>query len=664
MRDRRPAVGRKGRATGEPDASAYRIETRRLESGPVGRALAHPDHPATELARSILEGRDRGDGWIVLHDTGGTWYPGRVAVDIRAEDRPEGPPALRVDTAVVESTAETADLRAHLNELNVQACGWWWWFDPASHRVTCSMTVRADARAWWWPSILHGLMPLYATAIESMADCLADRHGGVVRVAEHPVRGARPEVDGFITGIRESPKAGPREMRASVDLWLSTLDLSRLHHALQALGHDDVQVDWPLRAVVHDTAQQPRVVLRRHWHATLGWGWQLATLSGILANGAGSTADLHRVASLMNARQHGEADVHDRLGGWVAFEEIGLVHLTFVPALEIERVIDSAEDTAGNVAALMMDVETRRSDLAALFELARPSLEGPLTMFDVPEDETDDALRMSNLRAGPIGWPYLDQRVQRRVLDGWNGEDPPGEEDADTWLLPRHVIIASFGVFNPMGPTVSSLEAAFVPGDGDGGHWSLFWLLRHPSSPAITYLGSAPDPDGLQAIIVDSLAATDPDRSVLGSGPHWLDIHRLDAAVLEGARRFARAQPDTDWRTEALSLVVHSSDPWAQILQGVSGEELDWPTDLDDVEGWLQAITDPDVIAGHQLFLRSAWAGAVALSTSSREVADAAQAATTAQAAANALMAVARARAMADFELRARVPPIVKHPAS
>jgi hypothetical protein len=330
-----------------------------------------------------------------------------------------------------------------------------------------------------------------------------------------------------------------------------------------------------------------------------------------------------------------------------------------VPAVEIAKVVDVAESTAGHVAALMMDIGTRMDDCAKLEATAQPSRSGPLVMFEISEELASSELKMVNLKVGPIGWPYLDQRVQHRVLGGWRGSpDPSSEDNADCWLLPRHVIICSFGIFNPMGPTVNSLEAAFVkPFDGDP-YWDLYWLLRHPLSPQLTHLGSASLDEGLDALITASLAETDPNSSVFGSGPDWLDIFSHDEAVLDGARRFAAGKPDTDWRLEAMALIVHSSDPWQRITSGVSGEEFDWPAEVEPIDGWLHAVTKPDVIAGHQLFLRSAWEGATAYMDSRWEDSEAAQAAT------DVMSKIAHARALADYEFRDREDPFVKHPRS
>jgi hypothetical protein len=356
----------------------------------------------------------------------------------------------------------------------------------------------------------------------------------------------------------------------------------------------------------------------------------------------------------MNMQQHAEAVGHNRFGGWVVIPPHGLTHLSFIPATVIAKVIDVAGPTAGHVAALMMDLQTRMKDLDNLVATSHPSLEGPLTMFNLTEEMADTELSMAHLKVGAVGWPYFEPRVQQRFQEGWRGGAvQDGEDEAELWLLPRHMPICSFGIFNPVGPTVSSLELSYVvPKEGDA-TWYLYSVLRHPFSPQITYLGAAPTREDIDRLIIKALSETDPATGVFGSGPDWLDIFSNKEAVVEGARQFALRTPDTDWRLRATALLVRGSTPWARVTEGIKGDEFDWPQEVGAVEGWLNAVTHPDVIAGHQLFLRSAWEGAKAF-LRSPESPQAAQTAMTAG------VAAGGARATADYEFRKREGPWVK----
>ena len=79
----------------------------------------------------------------------------------------------------------------------------------------------------------------------------------------------------------------------------------------------------------------------------------------------------------MNMQQHAEAVGRNRFGGWAVIPPHGLTHLSFIPATADREVIDVAGSTAGQVAALMMDLQTRMNDLDDAVATTHPSLEGP-----------------------------------------------------------------------------------------------------------------------------------------------------------------------------------------------------------------------------------------------------------------------------------------------
>jgi hypothetical protein len=582
--------------TYDSEGRSYTIETRRLRVGPVGSALAADDIPAEQLAENIARALDQDDGWIHREGASWFWHPSRLAVELRCQRDPIGDPSLYIDTVVIDDADGTLGLFQWLNDLNVHSAGWWWWFDPTARTVHCSSSCAVRPMEWWWPSILLGVLPYVATVTESMADGLARVSNGTVHSFAHPGRGVRTSVDGWILGVR----LGPREPTASLDLWLSDLELDRLDAALgvlcNGLAH---RVQRPFEARIFDENNEPRVVLRRHWHPEVGWGWQLATFAGLTTDAdLAGVDDLGRVASCLNAVQ--ATDRLNRFGGWTSVSDLGLVHLTFIPAFEIEKLIVDAGPTIGDVAALMIDVGTRMRDVARALELADP----PQIRHCLVGDEAVAQLPLINWKAGPIGWSYMDQEPD--CASASTPETGPENE----WLAPRHLLICSFGIFNPMGPTVSSLEAAFTARRGVEAYWRLFWVMRHPSAPEIEQLGAAPTPEALAELVIEALEVA--EQGVFGSGPEWLDIHAMHDAVLAGAQRFAQVQSDVQWRAEADALVWYAHNPWARVSEHQPPVESAWPPEADSTECWIQAITDREVISGHQLYLRSAWEGAKA----------------------------------------------------
>lgn len=209
---------------------------------------------------------------------------------------------------------------------------------------------------------------------------------------------------------------------------------------------------------------------------------------------------------------------------------------------------------------------------------------------------------------GIIGWSYVEPGGQSPEIapteDAWTDQVP-----LQDWTLPRQDIVCSWGIFNPMGPTVGSLEIAWSAAI-DGLVCSLYHVLRHPHRPQIQLLGSV-TVDALPEFIEECLGATGPE--LLGSGPEWVDIFAFEEHVLAGLRAFAGSRTDEDWLSEAKRLTHFALYPWLR-LDGEEPPADAWPEGLPlaPVDAWVEAITNPVVVLGHGMFLRSAWEGAKA----------------------------------------------------
>ena len=591
-----PAAG--GAVTAE---DTYSITTLRPEGGAVGRALAAGDRRAEATVEALLAKMDAGEGWTWRDGEQLWWYPSRLRVLLTFREASSDLPAtVRADIRVVTGAVMSPELLALLSDLNVHAAGWWWWLAPDHRDIYCSITCVSEPQTWWWPAVMFDALPYAVTVAESMADVLAEVSHGRVCVEAHPQRGLRPSPDGWILGCR----LGPRDLSASLDLWFFDAELARMDRALSLicgpLGHE---VFRPLEARVHDELGEPRVLLRRQWHPQHGWGWQLATVTGLVASRAENAAALREVAARLNTEQSLEDPQVNRFGGWSYVEGAGLVHLSFLPASILDQIVHAASTSIGDVAALMLDVRTRLKDGHQAGQVSLP----PDVSQEPVGEALLDALSEVGWRAGPVGWSYLDP-------DGIAPTEPsagPEPRWADTaplplWTVPRHLPICSFGTFNPAGPTVSSLEVA-LSGDAEL-PYCLFFVMRHPHAPEVRRLGEARDGEELEELVSDALAETDPEQRLCGA-IEWLDIFSMRAAVLDGVRRFAAAQEDADWRGEAQFLLASPLNPWAR---GAGGSQRAQVTSdgSDPIDGWINALTSPAVIAGQQLFLRSAWEGA------------------------------------------------------
>ncbi len=586
----------------------YKIRTRRLQGGAVAQALAVESGRAEAVALALLEEMDAGDGWTWRDDEDLWWYPSRLAVRLTCPDGSDAPEFVRADVHVVTDGSATPELLAWLNDLNAQATGWWWWATPDDLDVYCSIKCVAEPTDWWWPLVLFDTLPLAVTVAESMADELARAALGRVCVQEHPERGVRQSVDGWIGCCR----LGPRDVSASLDLWFFDAELARMDNALGLIcGSLPHELFRPLTALVSDDGGDPRVGLRRHWHPQQGFGWQLAAVTGLVASSPEGVTSLRHAAARLNTEQALDESPINRFGGWVYVEGAGLVHLTFIPAFSVDKISFGAASSVGDAAALMLDAGVRFEDVQHAHDRPRPA---DVRMEPVTELVLK-ALREVGWRAGPLGWSYLDH-------DGAPPTEPIEGKDqlwTDTaslpyWTVPRHQLVCSFGTFNPAGPTVSSLEVAILMTADEDEAYSLYFVMRHPHLPEIRWLGDASSRDGLAQLVSDSLAETDPDSAICGA-VEWLDIFDMPEAVLNGVRRYAASRDGTELRETAHLLLKSPIYPWSRLGTGggspdSAGEPSSESDEADPLDLWLGALTDRIVIAGIQLFMRSAWEGA------------------------------------------------------
>jgi hypothetical protein len=255
----------------------------------------------------------------------------------------------------------------------------------------------------------------------------------------------------------------------------------------------------------------------------------------------------------------------------------------------------------------MMDVPQRYADLDRISGVLE---ESALTPQPVPED-TASLLHSMSYRFGPIGWSYEiggspapTSSLPDSSPDSWAADQPD-----PAWNVPKHLPICGFGIFNPMGPTVSSLEVSLQDG-ATGLQFALFHVMRHPHSPAVTLLGTVDDASDLGALIRESLAARSPD-SVLGGGPEWVEIWAHEQDVIAGMTAFAESDEESDLGHEANRLVQFALTPWARVSGDAVDDDAELDPELDPVEAWLAAITDYVVVTGERLFMRSAWEGAL-----------------------------------------------------
>ena len=613
------------------------FNTARPTHGLIGSVFADDGLIASNFLSSISQFLDQEDGWVLHSENSFSWYPHRLAVHVvvKADSFEKGRIYAEMQIDLVENVKEySEETLKFMNQMNAQSAGWVVWANHELNLISLSTRIPIRREEWWWVSLLSHVIPLASTVAESNADELAELSGGNPAIRNHPDKGSREVSDSWLAGVRR----GPREFTASLSLMITGLDLSSLQNALEQLMPDSSIGIWdPFKVCVMDANELTYCMLREHWQSERGLGWQFSSIDSDLDNrkmveGGASLEEL-ALAATRNMDLMLDDSWMPILGGWVAASDFGLVRQWFLDAFLIEVVCEGSKLTFGNVGALMLNS----------FETAYGRSK------DVEQISDEDFNHNEYFERTMVNLNLKNGRLNRSSYF-------PGALDRNDkeqiWLAPRQSLVCSFGIFNPAGPTVSSLEFGF-----DGEKWSLYDVLRHPFGEQVVILGVAPlgnEHDFFSQLIEDVLAET--DQGVLGSGPHWVDIRMEGFAdsINRGIERFALSSQGRDLEDDCQLILNQQGDPW----YGISGSEaLEHEYEIGEpVETWIGLVKRPNVIFGHRAFMRSAWEGAKEYV----QTTDPAKA----QGLANSLIGVARDRILGDFQFRNSEGSLIQNPFS
>ena len=188
------------------------------------------------------------------------------------------------------------------------------------------------------------------------------------------------------------------------------------------------------------------------------------------------------------------------------------------------------------------------------------------------------------------------------------------EPARDLWGLQHTHLLASFGIFNPAGPSVGSLELSI---NYESGQALLLERLRHPFSPHLI-VHALIDQDGFLSLndLVEGVIAR-----LQWGGLDWFEICAtptagMAEAAVQGLLAFGQRITETldsDLGHLAGALTLR---PWLRL--SISAEELNdlfaevvaFDYGLSSLEYWAWALMKPSNIDNHTKDLRSAWEGA------------------------------------------------------
>lgn len=615
--------------------------TLRPTSGPVGEVYAHHEHLGERMLEWLVDGLDGGEGWSWGDESGVSWLFGQRSLTLTVRADPETGEEF-VDASVVvteQVTSLSDDLALLLNHLNKWSFGWLYWFDPTSGSIVSTSRARVAQAEWWWGVVMNRLLSHQVNAAEVAAPLIAATAGGVEAVRSHPARGTRPDLDGWLGGVR----LGPIDLSSALDQFISWYDVLRFVDTLEDIAATSVElVDVSFVAGFDDRRGAPERWIHKVWNPHVGWSWQFAHIDGHPDEcDPNDAVALARDAAHRNTKIGLSVESRCRFGGWLAADNIGLVSRSIVLPMAMEEVLDHSGETAGSAVAFMSWILN----------------DGPIST------------------PGPKDWRSAISALHRIDFAGpWSPVLPPSNNDGDddaerdstAFASPRDDIVCVWGIFNPNGPTVGSIELSYSNAGA-----IVWYVQRHPHVPDIRplleYVGDLQSEDFnqvLQTTIFDAMA--NPDESILGTWPHFMVIYadQLSTPIHDGFIAHAvatRTAQSMIMAAEALD--CGADDPWYRVTRRMNetqvtdehsdGDEGFAGSPEDAAEQLWNVVTSPDVVAGHQLFMRSAWEGAQAYRQSGWDPA-------VAQGTTDAIVYRNRNRALADFHFRQQQQPLVR----
>jgi hypothetical protein len=557
--------------------------------------------------------------WVVSNEDGFSHWWHRLEQVITRSVNAQGLEDWAATTFVIrEVSIADAALRA-CHDLNQRSAGWAYIFD-AEERAIQAVTKYAGMPDWDQPRaqwITSALVSYWHA--ETVADGLATLVGGQVDVSgPRGVDSPRGVADSLLTYV-QSTRARPEWVfNPTVASLPNMVDLSAT--VTEWIGSDVRDSDSSterLRLICSDSRQIAEWIAA----GTDPAYWRVSARYEVSAElifrepfGQGFVARIRM--PLAPNREETPAATANRLNGMVAAEstvngayivtESNLWYEVFVPAFTLRNMQVGRSHPDG--LSLLSGIISRLPHALAYADEA--GIGGP----DVPE-------------ARPIARQAVDllEAFNKPAREALAGVPSPAPDRADRRYLwvQDPIDLCHFGIFNPMGPTLNTLQLAPL---ADGRH-ALLFLMRHPFASAYKPLGYAATVNELRALITGAVP------SELGSLPDFVwfvadeDLHEATVSAMRdvlAATSQNDANADSDLAWDALTLRHFAGRAWDRLNSpnevpqpgrpyvGAEGYEYQAPPGVArDFEDWFYAVTDMDNVVGTLLAFPSAWDGAI-----------------------------------------------------
>ena len=631
--------------TGDGDSITYRPDT------PLVRALAADNLPSAVLQH--MRDRLAPGQWAVDSEDGFWWIPHRLqhSVEVLRRDDvwDEGRWVCRSAVTLVEKVQDQANGIAMAQYLNQRPFGASVWMDLETDSIKATSWVTLEPQYWFLALCFQEAVAQKIGICEHFAPRLAELVSGEAPCVSHPIHGLRQEPDEFVVEAGFATYASPE---VTLGTWWSRKEIQVFRNVLSGeFGlHVDPAVDyydadatatrnlwtdiefwWPHS---EDNDPEHRTVghVGQTDHPDLGRGIEILVSTPFdfgsdtdMSGPPTSSPAVQLLANSFNHVDHASCSPAIGISGWTAWRD-QICLSTFVQGETVTTIqhlasVAGPPESASSSIGVALGVLTAKS----LERLETPALSLKLRNFHNLEWSLTEDSRWAGVNENAGYWSlFVEDRaafdtvaagLPLNVLAEPIRIDPsdPSEPARDLWGLQHTHLLASFGIFNPAGPSVGSLELSI---NYESGQALLLERLRHPFSPHLI-VHALIDQDGFLSLndLVEGVIAR-----LQWSTLDWFEIcatptEGIAEAAFQGLLAFGQRINTTDNRDLRRLALALFLPPWTRLSLPAEElidrcAELDTFGEIDELGFWAISLMSPRNIDKHAQYLRSAWEGA------------------------------------------------------
>ncbi|MGQ0467397.1 MAG: hypothetical protein ACT4QG_19035 [Sporichthyaceae bacterium] len=532
--------------------------------------------------------------WVEYRDTGFSYWHGRLEQRFTVEQVDEDVVAWRLDSPIVGEVTDPQAAVAAVLTLNQFSAGWSFWLDAEARSVHALAAMTSPLEWNRWIVRFSEIAKLMGWFCEAVAEPMA-RHLGGVPLFSHPIGMQAPrEIPDAVNYYPTAQRERPEWVLDPITGWFPPMEeiAGTFGERMEAA---EVEADEStLRIVQPDEDGEGTVwelLAGFSEHRLLGVAWRSELVLPQIA------PEAVPIAALVATKAMYDAPAANLMGSWVSEEGV-LLYRQWSTSSEL-RNYGRIEEFDGTD-ELLWTLTSPAADAAAWGASLAEDAEWPV--IEIDQDKADELV--GEVFAGLLSGSH----------PAFVAAQPPGSKaDRSLLWLDRAAVLLLCGWFNPIGPTLSTLEVSTAPLED---REQLVVFARHPMLPEYRVAAQVHSSEQVLATLgaaVESMVTSAPPNVVVLSGCP----PELQPAVVEALRtvveRLAK-ETGVSLLDERARVLRHLGDPWAfagEEREEGSEQPVPPPASEDEFQEWLNAVTAPENVVSNMIHFGRAWDGSL-----------------------------------------------------